>query len=131
MRCPRTANSDAEREALKEEILAELSKRPKIYSDAVKWTLARWSGIGFSSLFKEVKIQAERDKILRELSECDLFRVFSDPKRGSEPIIKVTEKGRNEIIGLFYSKSQQKELKRLFKKFDTAFASKTAPQPKN
>lgn len=115
------------KEALKKEILAKLAKRPKIHSDAVKWTFARWSGISFSSLFEDVKSQAEREQILEELGQDDLFRIVNDPKRGPEPIIQVTEKGRDEIIGLFYSKSEQRELKRLFKKFDCAFSPKTAP----
>jgi hypothetical protein len=52
--------------------------------------------------------------MFRELRADDFFRVVNDPKGGSEVILQVTEKGRDSIIGVFYSKSQQRELKRNF-----------------
>jgi len=114
----------------KQELVELLEKKPKIYKDAVKWTLARWSGISFSLLFEDLKSQAERENMLRELRNDDCFRVIKEPEEGSEAIIQVTEKGRDLIIGLFYSKSEQKELKSLLKKFDGALAQKTTSQPK-
>jgi hypothetical protein len=118
-----------EKENPKEQLSEFLERSPKIYSDAVKWTLARWTGISFSSLFDDLP-QEDRESMLRELKEDDWFKIINDPTRSSEVIIQVTEKGRDSIIGVFYSKSEQIELKRLFKKFDCAFAPKTAPQAK-
>jgi hypothetical protein len=123
------ANNAPQAKSAKEELLELLEKKPKIYKDAVKWTLARWSGISFSSLFDNLP-PGDLESMVRELKEDDLFRIIDDSKRSSEVIIQVTEKGRDSIIGVFYSKSEQRELKRLFKKFDDAFASKTAPQAK-
>lgn len=121
-------NNAPQAKSAKEELLELLKKKPKIYQDAVKWTLARWTGISFSSLFDDLP-QEDRESMLRELKEDDWFKIINDPKRSSEVIIQVTEKGRDSTIGLFYSKRGQKELKRLFKKFDGAFAP-TAPQAK-
>ena len=124
-----TTNNGHQTKSAKEELLELLEKKPQIYKDAVKWTLARWSGISFSSLFDDFS-QEDRESALRELKEDDCFEIIDDPKRSSEVIIQVTEKGRDSIIGVFYSKSEQRELKRLFKKFDGAFAPKTTPQAK-
>ncbi len=118
------AKSEAgEEKSAKQMLLELLESRPRIYSDAVKWTLARWSGISVSSLFDHYS-KLKRESMLKELKEDDCFRIIEDPKGGSEAIIKLTEKGRNEIIGLFYSKSQQRELKRLFKKIDPFMSNK-------
>jgi hypothetical protein len=114
----------------REEILEFLEKKPSIYKDAVKWTFARWSGISFSSLFDDLNSQAEREDMLSALREDDCFMIIDDPNGGSDTIVQVTEKGRDQIIGVFYSTRQQKELKRLFRKFDSAFASKNTPQTK-
>jgi hypothetical protein len=114
----------------REEILEFLEKKPRIYKDAVKWTFARWSGISFSSLFDDLNSQAKREDMLRALRKDDCFRIIADPNGGSDTIVQVTEKGRDQIIGVFYSTKEQKELKRLFRKFDGAFASKTPPQTK-
>lgn len=112
------AKSEAgEKKSPKQQLLELLESRPKIYSDAVKWTLARWSGLSISSLFNDYP-QLDRESTLKELKEDNCFRIINDPKGDSEDIIQVTEKGRNEIISLFYSKSEQRELKRLFKKID-------------
>ena len=118
-----TKSEAGEEKSPKQQLLELLESRPQIYSDAVKWTLARWSGISFSSLFNRYP-QLKRESMLKELKEDDCFRIIDDPKGSSEAIIQVTEKGRNEIIGLFYSKSQQRELKRLFKKFDPFMSNK-------
>ena len=118
------AKSEAgEEKSAKQQLLELLESRPQIYSDAVKWTLARWSGISFSSLFDKYP-QLKRESMLKELKKDDCFRIIDDPKGDSEAIIQVTEKGRNEIIGLFYSQSQQRELKRLFKKIDPFMSNK-------
>jgi hypothetical protein len=97
-------NNTPQPKTAKEELLELLKKKPKIYQDAVKWTLARWSGISFSSLFEDLNSQVERDDMLSELRNDDFFSVLNDPKRSSEVIIQVTEKGRDSIIGVFYSK---------------------------
>ena len=122
-------NNTHQTKTAKKELLNLLKKKPKIYQDAFKWTLARWSGISFSSLFDDLP-QEDLESMLRELKEDDCSKIINDPKRSTEVIIQVTEKGRDSIIGVFYSKSEQRELKRLFKKFDGAFAPKTAPQAK-
>lgn len=118
-----TKSEACEEKSPKQLLLELLESRPQIYSDAVKWTLARWSGISISSLFDHYP-QLKRESMLKELKEDNCFRIIDDPKGRSEVIIQVTEKGRNEIIGLFYSKSQQRELKRLFKKIDPFMSNK-------
>jgi len=41
--------------------------------------------------------------MLKELQKYgSFFRVVNDPKGGSEVLLKLTEKGRDEIIDLFY-----------------------------
>ncbi len=117
-------NSEAgEEKSPKQQLIELLESRPQIYSDAIKWTLVRWSGISFSSLFDKYP-KLKRESMLKELTEDDCFRIIDDPKGCSEDIIQVTEKGRNEMIGLFYSKSEQRELKRLFKKIDPFMSNK-------
>ncbi len=118
------AKSEAgDEKSVKQQLLELLESRPQIYSDAVKWTLARWFGISCSSLFDHYPL-LKRESMLKELKKDDCFRIIEDPKGGLEAIIKLTEKGRNQIIGLFYSKSQQRELKRLFKKIDPFMSNK-------
>jgi hypothetical protein len=117
------ANSEVgEKKSHKQQLLELLENRPKIYSDAVKWTLARWSGISLSSLFENYP-QLNRESMLNELKDDDCFRIINDPEKGSEFIIQLTEKGRDEIIGLFYSKSEQRKLKCIFKKVDPFMSS--------
>jgi hypothetical protein len=116
-------NEAGEKRSPEQQLLELLESRPQIYSDAVKWTLARWSGISISSLFKDYP-QLDCESMLKELKEDDCFRIINDPEGSSEVIIQVTEKGRNSIIGLFYSKSEQRELKRLFKKIDPFMSNK-------
>jgi hypothetical protein len=120
---PKMANSEVgEKKSHKQQLLELLENRPKIYSDAVKWTLARWSGISLSSLFKNYP-QLNRESMINELKDDDCFRIINDPEEDSEVIIQLTEKGRDEIIGLFYSKSEQRKLKSLFKKVDPFMSS--------
>jgi len=108
----------------KEELLGLLKKKPKIYRDAVKWTLACWVGFRLSSLFKDRDFsKVDRADMLKELQEGGSYRVENDPKDTSEVIVYLTEKGRDEIVDLFYSKEEKRELQRLFKKFESAKAS--------
>ena len=44
------------------------------------------------------------------------WSVVNDPKGGSEVLLKLAEKGRDEIIDLFYDGKEKKELKGLIKK---------------
>ena len=59
----------------KELLLQFLEKSPRVYSDAIKWTLLCWSGISFSSLFKDSEV--DRESLLRELQQDDSFRVVN------------------------------------------------------
>lgn len=94
-----------------------LEKKPPIYKDAVKWTLACRSGIRFSSLFNDLDSKVECETLLKELQkDSSFFSVVNDPKGGSEVLVKLTEKGRDEIIDLFYSNKEKRELKRLVKR---------------
>jgi hypothetical protein len=116
-------NSTHQTKGTKEELLELLKKKPKIYQDAVKWTLARWSGISFSSLFDNVNSQVERERILNKLKKDDCFRIIDDPKGSSEAIVQVTEKGRDSMINLFYSEKDKRMLKRLLRRLDAVYSS--------
>jgi hypothetical protein len=100
----------------KEKLLELLEKKPPIYSDAVKHTLAVLSGIMFSSLFDDLDPKVERETMLKELQKSGSWSVVNDPKGGSDVLLKLTEKGRDEIIDLFYDDKEKRELKRLIKK---------------
>ena len=106
----------------KQELLELLEREPEIHKDAVKWTLACWTGIKLSSLFKEKdSVKADRAiflKQLQELQESGFIRL-ENPEGASEVTVHLTEQGRDEIIDLFYSKEEKEELKRLFKRFDS------------
>ncbi len=125
-----TNNTDQAKSA-KEQLLELLEKKPKIYQDAVKWTLACWTGIRLSSLFEDIDFsKVDRSAFVKELQEGGSYRLENDPKDASEVIVHLTEKGRDEIVDLFYSTEEKKELKRLFKKFESAKASlKNEPTP--
>jgi DNA-binding MarR family transcriptional regulator len=56
--------------------------------------------------------------MLKELQKDGSWSVVNDPKGGSEVLLKLTEKGRDEIIDLFYSGKEKRDLKRLLKRFD-------------
>ncbi len=110
------AKSDVHKtKSIKEELQELLDKKPPIYKDAVKWTLARWSGISFLLLFDDLNSQAEREDMLSALREDDCFRIIDDPTGGSDTIVQVTKKGRDQIIDVFYSTREQREFKRLEK----------------
>jgi hypothetical protein len=102
----------------KQALLELLAKKPPIYSDAVKYTLAVHSGIMFSSLFDDLDSQVDRETMLKELQKDGSWSVVNDPKGGSDVLLKLTEKGRDEIIDLFYDSKEKRELKRLIKKAD-------------
>ena len=102
----------------KEALLEFLEKNPPIYTDAIKWTLACHSGIRFSSLFNDLDSKVDRETLLKELQKDGSFSVVNDPEGGSEVLVKLTEKGRDEIIDLFYSGKEKIGLKRLFKIID-------------
>jgi hypothetical protein len=87
-------------------------------AQSVKNTFACHSGIMFSSLFDDVDSQEERETILKALQKDGSWSVVNDPKVGSDVLLKLTEKGRDEIIDLFYSGKEKRELKRLIKRFD-------------
>jgi hypothetical protein len=108
----------------KEALLELLAKKPPIYSDAVKYTLAVHSGIMFSSLFDDLDSQVDRETMLKELQKDGSWSVVNDPKGGSDALLKLTEKGRDEIIDLFYSGKEKRELKRLVKRLETAYPKK-------
>ena len=104
----------------KEELLELLEKKPPIYKDAVKWTLLCWNGISLTSLFENENLRSkvDRETLIKELQNDGSFSVVDDPKGDSEVIVKLTEKGRDEMIGLFYDGKEKRELKRLVKKAD-------------
>ena len=113
-------NNAPQAKTAKEELLELLEKQPKIYQDAVKWTFACWSGIRVSSLFEDKDFfKVDRAASLKELQESGFIRLEDDPKGTSEVIVHLTEQRRDEIVDLFYSKKCKKELKRLFKRFDS------------
>ncbi len=72
----------------------------------------------FSSLFDDFDYKKDRETILKELQKDGSWNVVNDPKGGSDALLKLTEKGRNEIIDLFYEGKEKKELKRLLKIMD-------------
>jgi DNA-binding MarR family transcriptional regulator len=117
-----TNNTDQAKSA-KEQLLELLEKKPKIYQDAVKWTLACWTGIRMSSLFEDIIFsKMDRTAFLEEfkgLEESGFVRLENDPKGTSEVIVHLSEQGRDEIVDLFYSGKEKKELKRLFRRFDS------------
>jgi hypothetical protein len=100
----------------KEALLELLKKKPPIYSDAVKYTLAVHKGIMFSSLFDDCDPKEDRETMLKELQKVGSWSVVNDPKGSSDVLLKLTEKGRDEIIDLFYDGKEKRELKRLIKK---------------
>lgn len=113
-------NNTGQAKGAKEQLLKLLEEKPKIYQDAVKWTLACWIGIRLSSLFDDVDFsKVDRAAFLKELQEGSSYRLENDPKDTSEVIVHLTEQGRDEIVDLFYSGKEKKELKRLFKRFDS------------
>ena len=123
------ASSEAgEIKSPKQQLLELLESRPKIYSDALKWSYYRWFGVKFSSLFSNVKSQAERESILRELQADDAFRIINDPKGSEDFVVRLTEKGRDSMIGLFYSYREKRQLKRLFKKIDSHMSDRESKE---
>ena len=113
-------NNAHQTKTAKEELLGLLEKKPKIYQDAVKWTLACWTGIRASSLFEDKDFfNVDRTAALNELQEGGFIRLENYPEGNSEVIVHLTEQGRDEIVDLFYSKKEKKELRRLFKRFDS------------
>jgi malate/lactate dehydrogenase len=52
------------------------------------------------------------------LQKGDSWSVVNDTKGGSEVLLKLTEKGRDEIIDLFYDGKEKRELKRLVKRLE-------------
>lgn len=119
-----TKSKPSEIKSPKDKLLELLEKKPPIYKDAVKWTLACRSGIMFSSLFDDLDSEVERKTMIKELQNDDSFSIVNDPKGGSDVLVKLTEKGRDEIIDLFYSGKEKRELKRLVKRLDTAYQKK-------
>jgi hypothetical protein len=102
----------------KEALQEFLDKNPPIYKDAVKWTLLCWNGYRLALLFKGLGPKVDRDSFLRELQEGGLVRLVNDPKGGSEVMVHLTEKGRDEFIDTSYSNKAKKELKRILKIID-------------
>ena len=123
------AKSEAdETKSAKQQLLELLESRPKIYSDALKWSSYRWFGVKFSSLFPDVKSQAERESILRELQADDAFRIIKDPKGSKDFVVRLTEKGRDSMVGLFFSCGEKRQLKRLFKKIDSYMSDRESKE---
>jgi DNA-binding MarR family transcriptional regulator len=113
-------NNAPQTKSAKEELLELLEKKPKIYREAVKWTLACWTGIRLSSLFENRDLlNVDRDAFLKELQESGFINLENDPKGTSEVIVHLTEQGRDEIIDHLYSKEEKKELKLIFKRLDS------------
>jgi hypothetical protein len=83
----------------KEELLELLAKKPPIYQNAVKYTFAVHIGISFSSFLDHWDHKVDREKFLKELQQGDSWSV-DDPEGGSDVLLKLTEKGRDEIIDL-------------------------------
>src|SRR5665647_2959485 len=92
----------------KEMLLELLEKKPPIYSVAVKYAFACHSGIMFSSLFDDWDPKEDRETILKELQKDGSWSVVNDPKGGSDVLLKLTEKGMDEIIDLFYSGKEKR-----------------------
>ena len=106
-------NNAHQAKSAKEELLELLEKKPKIYQDAVTWTLACWTGIASSSLFKDKDFfNVDRAASLKELQEDGFIRLENDPKGTSEVIVHLTEQGSDEIVDLFYSKKGKRKIER-------------------
>ncbi len=121
-----TNNTDQAKSA-KEELLAFLKRSPKVYTDAVKLTVFYRDGLSFSSLYKDSKV--DRESILRELRQDDFFRVACDPKGGSDIRVYLTEKGRDGLFDVFYSKKEKRLLMRLLRKLDSGVSSSDEKSP--
>jgi hypothetical protein len=124
-------NNDDKEKSAKEELRELLGKKPKIYQDAVKYTFACRIGIRASAHIDDNYFSGvDRNAALKELQENGSIWLENDPKGDSEVIVHLTEQERDNIIDLFYSGKEKKELKCLVKKFDAILDSKTAPQTK-
>jgi hypothetical protein len=64
----------------KEALLELLEKKPPIYKDAVKWTLACHSGIRVSSLFDDLDPKVDHESFLKELHEGGSWSVVNNSK---------------------------------------------------
>ena len=83
-----------------------------IYSE-ITFSLSAPSYVSYVQAADSVKT------MLKELQKYgSFFSVVNDPKGGSEVLLKLTEKARDEIIDLFYSGKEKRELKHLIKRFD-------------
>lgn len=108
----------------KEELLGLLEKQPKIFQDAVKYTFACRIGIGVAFYFDNKYFSGvNRAAALKELQESGSIWLENDPKGVSEAKVHLTEQERDNIIDLFYSGKEKRELKRLVKKFDSILSS--------
>jgi hypothetical protein len=101
----------------KEAILEFLAKKPPIYQVAVKYTLAVHIGIA-SSTFFDLNPKVDHESFLDELRKGDSWSVVNDPEGGSDVLLKLTEKGRDEIIDLFYDGKEKREIRRLIKRLE-------------
>ncbi len=118
-----TNNADQAKNA-KEMLLELLEKQPKIFQDAVKYTFACRIGIRASSYFDDKYFSGvDRGAALKELQESGSIWLENDPKGVSEVKVHLTEQERDNIIDLFYSGKEKRELKRLIKKFDSILSS--------
>src|SRR5208283_1208723 len=112
-------NADQAKNA-KEELLELLEKQPKVFQDAVKYTFACRIGIGASFYFDNKYFSGiDRCAALKELQESGSIWLENDPKDISEVKVHLTEQERDNIIDLFYSGREKRELKRLIKRFDS------------
>ncbi len=112
--------NDKKAKSVKEELMELLEKQPKIYKDAVKYAYACRVGIRASFYFDDKYFfGVDRAAALKELQESGSIWLENDPKDTSEVIVHLTERERDNIIGLFYSGKEKRELKRLVKKLDS------------
>jgi len=106
-----TNNTDQAKSA-KEQLLELLEKKPKIYQDAVKWTLACWTGIRMSSLFEDIIFsKMDRTAFLEEfkgLEESGFVRLENDPKGTSEVIVHLSEREEMKSLTCFIREKKRK-----------------------
>jgi len=124
-----TTNNARQAKSAKEELLKLLETKPKFYADAVKYAFACHFGIRLSSLFEDRDFsKIDRKAVLMGLQEIGFFRLENDAKEDSEVIVHLTKQGRDEIIDLFYSGKEKRQLKRLLQRIDAQLQNPPAKQ---
>lgn len=111
------AKSDAQKaKGGKEALMEFLDNNPPIYRDVAKWVFYCMFGVKLKSVFPNFDSEVVKESFLEDLQKDGSYSVVNDPEGGSELFVKVTEKGLGELIDLFYSGKEKRQLKRILTK---------------